>query len=81
MQVVTIAPTEDGLVACLEDDGTPFDPTKVAPPQQPTSLADARVGGLGVHLIRKLTTDMHYERIGGRNRLILEFGPSAGRPA
>lgn len=78
---VTIAQAAPCLVACLEDDGSPFDPTKVPPPQQPSSLEEAPVGGLGVHLIRKLTTDMHYERIGGRNRLILEFGPSAGRPA
>ncbi len=77
---VTIAQAAHCLVACLEDDGALFDPTKVPPPQHPTSLEDVRVGGLGVHLIRKLTTDMRYERVGGRNRLTLEFGPSAERP-
>jgi anti-sigma regulatory factor (Ser/Thr protein kinase) len=78
---VTIAQAAHRLVACLEDDGFPFDPTTVAPAQHPTSLEDARVGGLGVHLIRKLTTDVRYERVEGRNRLTLEFGPDAEMPA
>jgi serine/threonine-protein kinase RsbW len=63
------------LVACLEDEGIPFDPTKVPPPQQPASLEDAPIGGLGVHLIHKLTAAMCYERVGERNRLTLTFGP------
>jgi anti-sigma regulatory factor (Ser/Thr protein kinase) len=77
---VTISPTPD-LVACLEDEGEPFDPTKVPPPQQPGSLEDAQVGGLGVHLIRRLTAGMRYERVAGRNRLTLEFAPRSKAPA
>jgi anti-sigma regulatory factor (Ser/Thr protein kinase) len=73
---VTISPAPS-LVACLEDEGPPFDPTKVPPPQQPASLEEAPIGGLGVHLIRRLTTAMHYERVRERNRLTLTFGPHA----
>jgi hypothetical protein len=37
----------------------------------------AQLGGLGIHLIRKLTTNIRYERVGERNRLTLEFEPKA----
>lgn len=72
---VTITDNADSLVACIEDNGTSFDPTQLPAPPVPTSLEDASVGGLGVHLIRKFTSDMRYERVDGRNRLILVFAP------
>jgi serine/threonine-protein kinase RsbW len=77
---VTIAQTAPCLVACLEDEGLPFDPTKVPAPQQPASLEHAQIGGLGVHLIRNLTSDMSYDRVAGRNRLTLTFGSGADAP-
>ncbi len=78
---VTIMRGAPSLMVCLEDDGGPFDPTAVPPPKVAASLEEARVGGMGVHLIRKLCTDMRYERVAGRNRLTLIFGPRADRPA
>ncbi len=37
----------------------------------------AEVGGLGVHLVRELTSDIRYERVENRNQLTLIFaGPS-----
>ena len=77
---VTISPAPL-LVACLEDEGSPFDPTKVPLPQRAGSLEDAQVGGLGVHLMRKITAGMRYERIAGRNRLTLEFASTSETPA
>jgi anti-sigma regulatory factor (Ser/Thr protein kinase) len=65
------------LTVRLEDDGSPFDPTIVPPPAAPASLEEAQVGGMGVHLIRNLATGMLYERVDGRNRLTLTFGPQA----
>jgi anti-sigma regulatory factor (Ser/Thr protein kinase) len=78
---VTVMDGAPSLAVCLEDDGGPFDPTKVPPPSHPMSLEEARIGGMGVHLIRKLSTDMRYERVDGRNRLTLTFGPRADPPA
>jgi anti-sigma regulatory factor (Ser/Thr protein kinase) len=68
---ITRAPAH--LVARLEDDGLPFDPTAAPPPAAPQSLEHARPGGLGIHLIRKFTTNLLYERVNERNRLTLEF--------
>jgi serine/threonine-protein kinase RsbW len=61
------------LVARIEDTGRQFDPTRVPPPSFARSLEDAKVGGVGIHLMRSFVTGIHYERRDGRNRLTLRF--------
>jgi anti-sigma regulatory factor (Ser/Thr protein kinase) len=38
-----------------------------------TSLEQAKVGDLGIHLMRSFASGMDYERREGRNRLTLRF--------
>jgi anti-sigma regulatory factor (Ser/Thr protein kinase) len=64
------------LVALIEDNGRPFDPTRVPPPAAARSLAEAKVGDLGIHLVRSFASGMAYERRDGRNRLTLRFDES-----
>ena len=61
------------LVARVVDNGREFDPTRVPAPSTPISLADAKVGDLGIHLMRSFASAMHYERRDGCNRLTLRF--------
>src|SRR5262245_45978680 len=61
------------VVARIEDTGRPFDPTQVPPPALTTSLVEARVGNVGIHLMRSFANFLHYERRDGRNRLMLQF--------
>jgi serine/threonine-protein kinase RsbW len=61
------------VVARIEHTGRPFDPTEVPPPALATSLAEAQVGNVGIHLMRSFANLMHYERRDGRNRLTLQF--------
>jgi len=61
------------LVARIEDTGRQFDPTQVPPPTDATSLEQAKVGDLGIHLLRSFASGMDYERRDGRNRLTLRF--------
>ena len=61
------------LVARIEDNGRQFDPTRAPPPEAPASLEEAKVGNLGIHLVRSFAHDMGYERRDGRNRLTLRF--------
>jgi serine/threonine-protein kinase RsbW len=75
--VVTLQRVADECVLQIEDDGPPFDPTRVADPKPATSLETAKIGGLGVHLMRKYSTGMHYERAAGQNRLRLTFAGTA----
>jgi anti-sigma regulatory factor (Ser/Thr protein kinase) len=61
------------LVACLEDTGCEFDPTQFPPRSVAKSLEEAKVGDLGIHLMRSFASSMHYERRDGRNRLTMRF--------
>jgi len=52
----------------VEDDGVAFDPTQQAPvPDVDADLDDRPIGGLGVFMVRRLTDEQRYVRIGGRN--------------
>lgn len=53
----------------VEDNGEPFNPLEVAEPQSADSLAEARIGGLGVHLYKTYSDACRYERCDGKNRL------------
>lgn len=68
-----VASIEEGrCVLRFEDRGIPFDPAAASLPAPATGLAEARIGGLGVTLIRRMAEDLHYERTpDGRNRLRL----------
>ena len=68
------------LVARIEDSGPQFDPTQVPPPAVATSLEEATVGDLGIHLVRSFASGMDYERRNGRNRLTLRFVESQTAP-
>ena len=65
---VQVACDRTRIVAQVEDDGPPFDPTAAPVHRQPASLAEAPVGGLGLHLIRSYTEDWEYRRINQRNQ-------------
>jgi anti-sigma regulatory factor (Ser/Thr protein kinase) len=59
--------------ARVEDSGRRFDPTRFRRPTAPTSLDQARVGDLGIHLMRSFADGMRYERHGQRNRSTFWF--------
>jgi anti-sigma regulatory factor (Ser/Thr protein kinase) len=60
----------------MVDPGAAFDPTAIPDAGVPASLEDARVGGLGVHLMRKFSQALRYERRDGKNYLTLDFSLS-----
>ena len=47
--------------------GKAFDPRGAAPPELTTPIEDRQVGGLGIHLVRALTTALDYHRQGNQN--------------
>ncbi|MFE8032015.1 ATP-binding protein [Thiohalocapsa marina] len=59
------------LIASLEDDGVPFNPLEVAEPELDAALDERKIGGLGVHFVRKLLDDLSYSREDGRNQVRL----------
>src|SRR5262245_7769261 len=65
--VIEVERRDQSLVARVEDNGSAFDPTQVLRPLAPASLAEAKVGNLGIHLMRSFASGMHYERRDNRN--------------
>ncbi|MFN0066645.1 MAG: ATP-binding protein [Limisphaerales bacterium] len=59
----------DRVRLVFEDDGPAFDPSAASPPQRPASLAEARIGGLGLEMVRNAGGRLDYSRAGGKNRL------------
>jgi len=69
---IELGVSPDELVAIVEDDGQPFDPLTVASPNlRYAPLPRRAVGGLGIHFVRNLMSNVAYARVGDRNRLVL----------
>lgn len=58
-------PAEIELV--FEDEGEAFDPLARASRPAPSSLEEAEIGGLGLPLMRKMTSRARYERVAGNS--------------
>jgi len=62
----------DGEVTIeVEDDGVAYDPTQAPAPVLAGTLEERTEGGLGMTFVRGLTNAIEYQRIDGRNRLVL----------
>ena len=68
---VTLTPRNDELCLCIEDDGRPFNPTDFETPDVSCSVEECKIGGLGIHIMKKLMDEVCYERCGDKNVLNL----------
>ena len=71
---VDVRVADNHVALIFDDDGCEFDPTTAALPALPGSIEQARPGGLGLLLLRKMSSEIRYERIGARNRTLLKIG-------
>lgn len=69
---VTLWREPELLFACVADSAPPFDATQARPSQQGTVEAGP-LGGRGLILMRRYTSVLRYDRIGGQNRLTMGF--------
>ena len=69
--LIRLSCTEGEVIAEVEDNGRPFNPLEVAEPDTSKPLEDRSVGGLGIHLARKLMDGLAYRRQAGKNLLVL----------
>lgn len=53
------------------DDGGEFNPLEHPEPDTTLPLEERPIGGLGIHLLRKMADRLEYRRTDGRNRLAL----------
>ena len=57
---VVIMPDE--VRALVIDDGVPFDPLRLPPPDVTSGIEDRPIGGLGLYLVKKIMDRVGYER-------------------
>ena len=68
---VEVALAGDRVTVTLTDDGTPFDPLAAAAPDTGLSVAERQIGGLGIHLVRRMMDEVSYHRRAERNVVVL----------
>jgi serine/threonine-protein kinase RsbW len=66
---LSLSVDDSRLLIVISDDSRPFDPLAVPTPDTSIPLADRTIGGLGIYLVRKNTSEMRYRRENGRNVL------------
>lgn len=59
------------VTVTLTDDGTPFDPLARAEPDTALPVEEREIGGLGIHLVRRMMDEVTYQRRGGQNVVVL----------
>lgn len=69
---VTTTAEAQRLVIEISDDGAPFDPLSLPPPDLSDDIESRQVGGLGMHFVRCLLDDVGYQRLNGWNVLTLQ---------
>ena len=81
---VALAAREEALLLYFEDAAPAFDPRPrmaAAPASLEAPLESRPVGGLGLHLVARVASDVRYAHEDGRNRLWIELqcSPPEGR--
>jgi serine/threonine-protein kinase RsbW len=56
----------------VEDDGIPFNPIEAEEPDIKCPLEERKIGGLGIHLMKKIMDEIIHRRNGDKNVLILK---------
>jgi len=55
----------------LEDDGKAFNPLLYAEPNIDLSIENRKIGGLGIHFVRKIMDEIIYSRLNNKNILTM----------
>lgn len=64
---IVLSSQDSAFTIQLMDDGLPFDPTEHTPNNK--TIDERQIGGMGIHLIRQIVDEMHYERKEEKNIL------------
>jgi serine/threonine-protein kinase RsbW len=59
------------LIIEITDNGLPFNPLSREDPDLAADIAERKIGGLGVYLMKKLMDEVHYRREDDKNILTL----------
>jgi serine/threonine-protein kinase RsbW len=62
-----------GVELTVVDDGQEFDPTAAPEVDLDAPLEERQAGGLGIHLVRQLASEVRFQRKNGRNQLLVRI--------
>ncbi len=68
---ITAEQVRNRLTVTISDDGVPFNPLLIDPPDTSLAAKDRPLGGLGILLVRKMADDILYQRRIDKNVLTL----------
>ena len=64
---------EEGCISlCFTDNGSPYDPTNTPSPDVSLCAEERKIGGLGIHIVKKMMDSVKYEYKEGYNCLTLK---------
>ena len=67
----TISREKNVLRLHIEDDGMAFNPLEKKDAQIPADLSEIKIGGFGIHIVKRLMDDILYKREDGKNKVVL----------
>ena len=71
--IIIKASSDDNiLVFTITDKGDEFDPTKVEDADITLAAEDREIGGLGIFIVKNIMNEVTYQRLDGKNILILK---------
>ncbi len=62
---------DNAITFRITDDGAPFNPLSVDPPDTVCPLSQRQTGGMGLTLVKHCMDDVQYRRVGGLNILTM----------
>jgi len=69
---ISLSLHDNAVIVNITDDGIPFNPLAKKDSELASDISEARIGGLGIHIVKKLMDAIFYERKQGKNRLTLK---------
>ena len=74
-QIVLLTIDQEGrdVTLTIRDNGLAFNPLEAADPAYPSTLSEAKIGGLGISLMKKFSKNIQYESKGLGNLLAFQF--------